>query len=139
LFGSVAKGLVKHTDHPDPSNIDLTVMGNISPDEREKLMESIRPHRKSVQQWLLSRVPFINSSESNPGNAGVIVQHQDKVKNDNYEPARNYIASGAIALHDPVGIWANIEHQALIATIEKKNNGSGCKKRSHCETVFEAK
>lgn len=122
LFGSVAKGLVKRTENPDPSNIDLAVIGDINSDEREKLMDEIRPHRKSVQEWILQRVPFINSSERNPGNAGVIVQNTEKVKKDSFEPAKNYITSGAIVLHDPEGIWKNLEEEALKNTYEKMNN-----------------
>ena len=118
LFGSVAKGLVKHTQNPDPSNIDIAVIGDISQDEREKLMDEIRPHRKNVQDWILGRVPFINSPEKNPGNAGVMVQHIDKLKKDRYEPTRNYISSGAIALHDTEGIWSNLETEALSVASE---------------------
>lgn len=119
LFGSVAKGLVKQTQNPDPSNIDLAVMGDINPEERERLMENIRPHRKTVQEWILQKVPFINSPERNPGNAGVIVQNSEKVKKDNLEPAKNYITSGAIALYDPEGIWKELETQALNITYER--------------------
>lgn len=119
LFGSVAKGLVKHTQNPDPSNIDLAVIGEISAEERERLMDSIRPHRKTVQEWILQRVPFINSSERNPGNAGVIIQNSEKLTKDNFEPAKNYITSGAIALHDPEGIWKELETQALNNTYER--------------------
>ena len=121
LFGSVAKGLVKHTQNPDPSNIDLAVIGDISQDEREKLMDEIRPNRKSVQEWILERVPFVNSTEENPGNAGVIIQHTDKLTKDRHEPTRNYIASGAIALHDPERIWSNLETEALFIASEIKN------------------
>ncbi len=125
LFGSVAKGLVKHTEHPDPSNIDIAVIGDISQDERERLMDEIRPHRKNVQDWILGRVPFINSPEKNPGNAGVMVQHIDKLKKDRYEPTRNYIASGAIALHDPEGIWSNLEREGLQSALEIMNKKRG--------------
>jgi predicted nucleotidyltransferase len=119
LFGSVAKGLVKHTQNPDPSNIDIAVIGDISSEERESLMDEIRPHRKSLQEWILQRVPFINSSDKNPGNAGVIIQNIEKLTKDNLEPAKNYITSGAIALYDPEGIWSNIESQALNNTYER--------------------
>ncbi len=124
LFGSVAKGLVKHTDNSDPSNIDIAVIGDITSEEREKLMDEIRPHRKSVQEWILERVPFINSSERNPGNAGVMVQNTKKLTKDGFEPTKNYITSGAIVLHDPEGIWKNLENQALNSTYEKMNRNN---------------
>lgn len=119
LFGSVAKGLVKHSQNPDPSNIDLAVIGDIDKDEKEKLLDEIRPHRRSVQEWILGRVPFLNSEERNPGNAGVIVQNLDVVAKDNFEPAKNYITSGAIPLHDPAGIWQQVEEKALKTAVEK--------------------
>lgn len=119
LFGSVAKGLVKHSQNPDPSNIDLAVIGDIDKDEKEKLLDEIRPHRRSVQEWILGRVPFLNSDERNPGNAGVIVQNLNVVAKDNFEPAKNYITSGAIPLHDPAGIWQQVEETALKTTVEK--------------------
>lgn len=127
LFGSVAKGLVKHTQDPDPSNIDLAVIGDISEEERERLMDEIRPHRKNVQEWILQKVPFINSAENNPGNAGVMVQHVDKLRKDRYEPTRNYIASGAIPLYDPAGVWAMLENEALLSASETMNH-----KKSKC-------
>lgn len=122
LFGSVAKGLVKRTDHPDPSNLDLVVMGDISKEEKERLLDIIRPKRREAQRWILQKIPFINSHEDNPGNAGVFVQNLEKVRKDNYADARNYITSGAIALYDPSGIWAQVESEALSDTVEKINN-----------------
>ncbi len=119
LFGSVAKGLVKRTEHPNPSNIDIAVIGDISSSDREKLMDEIRPQRKSVQEWILERVPFISTQEANPGNAGVCVQNIAKLRSDNYEPVVNYIASGAIALHDPSGLWKDLETEALIRAKER--------------------
>jgi predicted nucleotidyltransferase len=119
LFGSVAKGLVKRTENPDPSNIDLAVIGDISREEKEKLLDEIRPHRRSVQDWILGKVPFINSEERNPGNAGVIVQSLETVAKDNFEPVKNYITSGAIPLHDPAGIWQETEEKALRSTVER--------------------
>lgn len=133
LFGSVAKGLVKHGENPDPSNIDIAVIGDITQSERERLMDEIRPHRKSVQGWILERVPFVNSSERNPGNAGVMVQNTEKLTKDNYEPTRNYIASGAITLYDPQGIWSDLENQALNHVYGKTNNKNKLPKQ---EDVF---
>ncbi len=127
LFGSVAKGLVKRTEHPDPSNIDIAVIGDISREEREKLLDEIRPHRHRIQEWILERVPFINSHERNPGNVGVIIQNIEKLKKDNFEPAKNYIASGAVSLYDSEGIWQNLELQALLSASEKMNRNKNHK------------
>jgi predicted nucleotidyltransferase len=135
LFGSVAKGLVKHSENPDPSNIDLAVIGDVTREEKERLLDEIRPHRRSVQEWILGKVPFINSDERNPGNAGVIVQSLETVAKDNFEPAKNYITSGAIPLHDPAGIWQEAEDQALKSTIEKMQKKRILPKR---EVVYSA-
>lgn len=130
LFGSVAKGLVKGDGHPDPSNIDLAVMGDISPDERERLLDEIRPGRNRIKDWILERTPFVNSSEKNPGNVGVFVQHTDKLTGNDFGLAKNYIKSGAITLYDPSRIWAEIEMQALQSaaakmTLQRKHNRFG--------------
>lgn len=113
LFGSVAKGLVKNVDHPDPSNIDLAVMGDITDKEREELMEKIRPRRLEMRKQIRSVCPNIDTKDETSGNAGVIIQNSKKVRNGEFGPALNYIASGAIALYDPEGIWEKIENAAL--------------------------
>lgn len=119
LFGSVAKGLVKREDHPDPSNVDLAVIGNIRPDQRVLLLDAIRPERERIREEILARVPVLHSKERNPGNAGVMVQHTDKLRNGEYYGARNYIASGAFALYDPTNIWGQMEQEALAFTVAK--------------------
>ncbi len=129
LFGSVAKGLVKRPDHPDPSNIDLAVIGNISDEQRDQLLTSIRPERDRLRDEILAGVPVLDSSERNPGNAGVMVQHVSKLTNGSYYGARNYIASGAIPLHDPTGIWRGIEREALAFSVENATDPRGHKRR----------
>lgn len=113
LFGSVAKGLVKRPDHPDPSNIDLSVIGNINIYERERLFDAIRPRRKEIQRRITANCSAIETGKPNPGNAGVSIQNIEKLKKDCYEPARRYVASNAYALYDPSGIWKEIETEAL--------------------------
>lgn len=113
LYGSVAKGLTRRADHPDPSNIDLAVMGNIEPNEKEKLFDEIRCKRAEVQKKILSSCPTINSQEQNPGNAGVIIQDLKVVSKGNYSSIRAYITSCAIPLHDPARIWVAMEMEAL--------------------------
>lgn len=113
LFGSVAKGLVRNADHPDPSNIDLAVIGNIRDIEREKLFDRIKAKRSYVKGQILASCPSISSPEANPGNAGVIIQDISKVVKGDYNVARTYIAGGARPLYDPGSIWKPIETAAL--------------------------
>jgi predicted nucleotidyltransferase len=135
LYGSVAKGLVKRPDHPDPSNIDLTVIGDISPEQRLELMDSIRSRREKVRERILARVPKVDSREHNPGNAGVMVQHTDRLLNGGFYGARNYIASGAFALHDPKGIWKSIESEAIEYAMRMERARDENRAR-HRRTVF---
>ncbi len=129
LYGSVAKGLTRGTNHPDPSNIDLSVVGNISDDEKTQLFNRIRPKRAETQKRILEGYGNIESSEQNPGNAGVIIQDIDKLRRECYGVARTYIAGGAIALYDPAGIWKAVEKEALQYQLEK-NNQSKTKKKT---------
>lgn len=121
LFGSIAKGLVKNTNHPDPSNIDLAVLGNFSDSERSILMDKIKPKRLQIGEEIKKDCARIVSPEKSPGNAGVFVQNIYKVKNGSYGCALNYISSGAIALYDPAGIWEKIEQEALSFYARKQN------------------
>lgn len=127
IFGSVAKGLVKDCHNGDPSNIDLAVIVEIRGQEemnefrlqREMLLDAIRDKRHEIQQRILAPCPKVNSIDKNPGNAGVFVQDISKLEKGNYGSARNYISSGAIALHDPARIWARVEEKALQAAAKK--------------------
>ncbi|MDP2637616.1 MAG: nucleotidyltransferase domain-containing protein [Candidatus Levybacteria bacterium] len=126
LFGSVAKGLVKKADHPDPSNIDLAVIGDISDEERTELYDRIRPKRKDVQRRIIANNPHISPEikqkaienqyvdrNENFGNAGVFIQTPEKVKKNNYSVGITYIKSNAQTLYDPSGIWQEIEKETL--------------------------
>lgn len=106
LFGSVAKGLVKNADHHDPSNIDLTVIGKIKEEEREKLLNEIRPTRNNIREL--------------GHNAGVLVQPIERVTKNYFSSALNYISSGATALYDPERIWSKVETDALDHATKKR-------------------
>lgn len=124
LFGSIARGLVKNPATCDPSNIDLTVIGNITDDERNQLFDSIRPSRESTQAKILENCPNVDTHEHNPGNAGVHIQNIDILTRNGYHSALYwYIASSAYALYDPANIWGQLESDALndyISTKKKK-------------------
>jgi len=116
LFGSVATGLVKAAGHLDPSNIDLAVIGNISDTEKERLFDEIREKRDEVTQRIREGIPF---EVPNGANAGVHVQHVDKLKANNFDPALEYIKSCAMPLYDPANIWGEIKTRALGHAIDK--------------------
>jgi predicted nucleotidyltransferase len=120
LFGSVATGLVKNCNAACPSNIDLAVIGDFSEYERTSLYDAIRGKRTEIQERILADCVEINSQEANPGNAGVTIQNVSKIIKSNFGGAREYIAAGAIALHDPYFIWDNIEQCALESYIQQK-------------------
>ena len=121
LFGSVARGLVKSQMHTDPSNIDLSVMGDINEEEREKLFDLIRPQRVSTQEKILKDCPDVQTGELNPGNAGVHIQHVDKLRKNGFHSTLYwYIASSAQALHDPDNVWGQLESDALDYYIKNK-------------------
>ena len=114
IFGSVAKGLTRGQNHPDPSNIDLAVIGEFTEEEREELLNRIRPIRD-------------NEEEKIGSNVGVFVQTPDKLRKSNYGASLMYIGSSARALYDPKGMWAGLEKEALLATSDrkgKKQNGT---------------
>ncbi len=127
LFGSVAKGLTKDCSDPDPSNVDLAIIGDIKDDERIALLDAIRPARDRIKTRILEQCGGqLDSPEANPGNAGVFVQDISRLTVNNFSTAMNYIGSNAIALHDPAGVWKNIEGQALDA--------AGVKMRRHAQS-----
>lgn len=119
LYGSIVKGLVRRGDHPDPSNIDLSVIGTIADSERDELFDSIRSKRCQIQQQILTACPMVESSEKNPGNAGVIIQDVSKLVKGGYGVAKSYITACATPLYDPTGIWRDIEMQTLRAVSQK--------------------
>lgn len=115
LFGSISKGLVKRPDHPDPSNIDMAVIGCMRSSERFQLYDGIRPKRLEIQKRILEHCPVVDSSEPNPGNAGVTIQPMERVLKDNYSQIISYVRSGAEPLYDGSGIWQSLETYALQA------------------------
>lgn len=121
IYGSVAKGLVKRADHPDPSNIDLAVTGDIQREQQDMLYDAIRPKRKELQRRILGTCPELNSSENNPGNIGVIIQRIDMLSSENYSQTRSYITAGAKPMYDKSGIWKTLEDLALNAYTIKRS------------------
>lgn len=118
LFGSVARGLVRRSDHYDPSNLDMSVIGDFTEEERTELLDAIRPARKETGQKILETCGEANVIREGSGNAGVYVQHVDKLINNKFATAKEYISSNAMVLHDPVGIWSAIEGAALDHEVE---------------------
>ncbi len=113
LFGSITRGLVKRPEHPDPSNIDMAVIGNITDEEKELLFDAIREKRAEVKGRILSGCVNLTGIHEQCGNAGVFIQDISKLKLNNYCPAIEYIKACATALWDPVGIWGCLEREAL--------------------------
>ncbi len=123
IFGSIPRGLVKSTTHPDPSNIDLAVIGVINDDEKNRLFDAIRPKRTATQEIILQGCRNVNSEIDlhRSGNAGVIIQNTDKLLASNYAQTIEYIKANATPLYDPLDIWGRIEDQALTDLIENTN------------------
>jgi predicted nucleotidyltransferase len=132
LFGSVARGLVRNRHNQDPSNIDIAVLGNFSDEERTEMLDAIRPARLETRDRILKTCEGIESFPDGSGNAGVFVQDVSKVINNKFAGAKEYIASSAMALYDPSGIWEMIETAALdheACVIAEKRSGSRQKVR----------
>lgn len=100
LFGSVAKNLSRSRRNLDPSNIDLSVIGNFNDSEKENLFTKIRPVR-------------IEGESEIGNNIGVHIQTPETVTNGNYAQSILYIGSSARTLHDPANIWTDIETETL--------------------------
>lgn len=112
LFGSVARGLVRSREHPDPSNIDMSVIGNFPEEERLRLLDAIRPTRQEIRSKIIETC--VGQESSGIGaNAGVYVQNVDKLINNKFACAKEYISSNAFSLYDPSGIWETVEELAL--------------------------
>lgn len=136
LFGSVAKGLVRRGDHPDPSNIDLAVIGEFTEVEMESLFNAISTKRREAQQIILSSCPMIVSKEKNPGNAGVHIQSIKNMKSGDYAGAISHINAGGFAIYDSSNIWQKIEEEALIFMAKRAIDKRG-KNKLH-NTIFKS-
>lgn len=119
LFGSVAKGLVKHCNEKDPSNIDISILSdNVSGQEREQYLDLIHPLRDEIHAELMKGLAIcsdkIDSPEKNPGNAGVHVQDIQRLSHDFYCGMKTMLlGSCAFPLADPSGLWQRFETAAL--------------------------
>jgi predicted nucleotidyltransferase len=113
LYGSVAKGLVRHPDHPDPSDIDLAVIGTFSDRQQEVLRHRIADKVEEIHDRVVATAPGISSENRERFYACVKMQHRDKLTKNNFSTALNYIQAGAVTLHDPSGLWHSIEQEAL--------------------------
>lgn len=112
VYGSIARGLVKRPDHPDPSNIDMAVIGNFTDNEREELFDKIRDKRNEVKNRILENC-LTKSENSIGGNAGVHIHKIACLEHARYSTCINYIQSAAKALYDPAGLWRDLETEAL--------------------------
>lgn len=108
LFGSVARGLCRNSSDEDPSNIDISVIGDFSDLDRGEIFERIRPDREK-------------GGERIGNNIGIFLQTKEKLAKDNYSSVIQFIGACGYALHDPGNIWHNIETEALMSSIIKAN------------------
>ncbi len=135
LYGSVAKGLVKPKDHEDPSDLDLTVIGNITREERRMLLDASIPHREKIQQQMgVSPTEDVNY----PAFSCFKVRNIQTLRSDNYSLAKSLIASSAFPLHDPEGIWQKIEDETLVEEDRKNREKNRTIYKKNAETrVFD--
>lgn len=128
LFGSVAKGLVKDKNHSDPSNIDMTIIGDFSGNERCELFDKIRSKREEISERIRSSSPNIDYSiRPLPGNVGVCIQNTETLSKDRFGETRVYLSAGAFATYDPSDIWTsltegaiNVQHRKITPTRSKQ-------------------
>ena len=106
LFGSIAKGLCKSKTDEDPSNIDLSVIGNFSEEQKQAIFDSIRPTRDKGRERI-------------GNNIGVFIQTPEKLVNNAYSSVLQFISSCAQPLYDPGGIWHRLEQEALEYSFQK--------------------
>lgn len=114
LYGSVAKSLVKKSDHESPSDIDLTVIGDLTDSERLGLRNAIQAKRENIRERILTKCTNVQEEAwDDIRYAGTMVQHTSKLTKNRYSDALAYIGSCTRPLHDPSGIWQRIEQGAL--------------------------
>ena len=123
LYGSVARGLTKDTQNPSPSDIDLTVIGDFTENERDKLKEKIHPMRDAIRRQIVESCPNVTGEFAEDIRyAGTLVQNIEKLTKERYSAAIHYLGSCITPLYDPSGIWARIEKEALkVATANRQN------------------
>lgn len=122
VYGSLTRGLVKSPNHPDPSSVDLVVIGDTTVANKELLFNAIRYKRDEIDAFITANCPN-KSPESKGGTAAVHIITPETLTNERFSPALNYIQSAARALYDPHGIWKNIEHCTLLEAINPNNRG----------------
>src|SRR5579884_1622392 len=112
LFGSVSRNLVKHPKHPDPSNIDLAVIGEFSPYSREPIFDRIRPLREHLTSEINQNEGRYNE-DGNFERLTVLVQPIDNVRSMDYFSVRTHISACARPLYDPTSLWNELEKEAM--------------------------
>lgn len=124
LFGSVAKALSRAQSDPDPSNIDMAVIGDFTDPEKRELFNRIRPCRDQGKEII-------------GNNIGVHIQTVEKLRKNQYCTALEYIGSSARTLYDPKGIWDELEREALMYKIEQtRTNGAVYLNKFNDKTVI---
>lgn len=146
IFGSLGRDLVKRPCDFDPSNIDISVIGqDIQPEDRRVILNEIRSARKTstarikhteAEQFCNGRCSptlqesckfFCTSAETESKNplierVGVHVQPESKITNSRFADAINlYISSSAIVAQDITGFWQQVEQQALQTIATKRS------------------
>ncbi len=111
LFGSIPRGLSRTRTDEDPSNIDLSLIGNFSDYDREAILNRIKPTRDEIGGKI-------------GNNTGVFVQSGDRLKRENYQPVVQFIGACAEPLHDPGGIWQRLEKEALECSLSSSQQAA---------------
>lgn len=125
LYGSVARGLVKNPNYPQPSDIDLTVIADFSEEERVQLRERIHPMRDAIREQVVKSCPnILGVPPEDIRYAGMMVQNTKKLTKNAFSDAIHYIGSCITPLYDPSRLWVNIESQALQFVANKQNQPS---------------
>lgn len=119
LYGSIARGLVKRPDHPDPSNIDIAAIADFTDNEKEQLFDKIRPVREAMARYVKSKCPEITHN-SNGGNVGVHLNTIRSLEVANYSSTINLLQAAATPLYDPNDIWKRLEGEAIFRSMPKR-------------------
>lgn len=111
LFGSIPRGLSRARTDEDPSNIDLSVIGNFSDYDREAILNRIKPTRDEIGRKI-------------GNNTGVFVQNKYRLTRENYQPVIQFIGACAEPLYDPGGIWQHLEKEALECSLSSSKKAA---------------